>query len=257
MTLQATSVRTLSSALLLVALSCTVVVAVVESDAPHLNEGDPVKYKDCGQLLKAGYNVSGVHQLWMNASASFLIRCEFHKGNAFTVIQRRLDSTISFEQTLSLYISGFGNAQSNYWAGLNTINYLTTAQGNNVLTVHLQDWAGSSVALTYKKFTVLPQDNRYQMQISGYVGPAGLDDLSYHNGATFQTYDYPDPNNCAVYMRAGWWYNYCAYALLNGRYYNGGSYPTPASGYNDGIYWRDWRGYNYSMKFVSMVVSNS
>lgn len=74
--------------------------------------------------------------------------------------------------------------------------------------------------------------------------------------ALFQTYDYPDQNQCAVHMRAGWWYNYCAYALLNGHYYSGGPY-IPTGGFYDGIFWKDWRGFGYSLKFVSMVVSSS
>ena len=71
-----------------------------------------------------------------------------------------------------------------------------------------------------------------------------------------QTYDYPDQNKCALQLQAGWWYNYCAWTLLNGRYYKGGPY-TPPSGYFDGIFWKDWGGPSYSMKFVSMVVSTS
>ena len=56
-----------------------------------------------------------------------------------------------------------------------------------------------------------------------------------------------------MHQKAGWWYNYCAYALLNGIYYHGGKY-QPSGGYYDGIYWKDWGGYDYSMKFVSMTV---
>ena len=53
---------------------------------------------------------------------------------------------------------------------------------------------------------------------------------------------------------AGWWYNYCAYALLNGLYYQAGPY-TPSGGYYDGIYWKDWLGYGYSLRFTRMMLS--
>ena len=89
-----------------------------------------------------------------------------------------------------------------------------------------------------------------------YIGsPYGtlVDDMSFSNGMYFFTYDRPDQNQCAVHQKAGWWYNYCAYALLNGIYYHGGKY-QPSGGYYDGIYWKDWGGYDYSMKFVSMTV---
>ena len=58
-----------------------------------------------------------------------------------------------------------------------------------------------------------------------------------------------------VIFLAGWWYNYCAYALLNGLYYTGGPY-TPSGGYYDGIYWRDWLGYGYSLRFTRMSLSH-
>nr|KAG5711850.1 hypothetical protein BaRGS_026291 [Batillaria attramentaria] len=147
---------------------CSVAVAEVVSETKPLNKHDKIKYKDCGHLFKTGYNVSGVHELWMNKTTSFLIVCEFKDGNAFNVIQRRMDATTSFAMPLATYIAGFGNAQSNYWAGLNHISYLTSAQGNNVLTVHLTDWSGRIVSLTYPSFLVRPEENRYQMIVSGY-----------------------------------------------------------------------------------------
>ncbi len=79
------------------------------------------------------------------------------------------------------------------------------------------------------------------------------DDMSFSNGRYFYTYDYKDQYDCSVHMKAGWWYNYCAYALLNGHYYHGGPY-NPTAGYYDGIYWKDWGGFNYSFKFVSMTI---
>nr|AJA37902.1 fibrinogen-related protein [Littorina littorea] len=252
------SMQAWSLSVLLVAVCCSVVVVAEVELVPGtrpLNSLDPVQYKDCGHLHKAGYNVSGQHVLYMNKTTPFLIRCEFTKDNAFNVIQRRIDGSVNFAAPLASYVSGFGSVQGDYWGGLNAINYLTMQQGNRVLTIQMQDWSGTNQNVRYQDFRVLPQDNRYQMFVSGYSGTLP-DDFSYHNGMTFQTYDYPDQNKCAVNMGAGWWYNYCAYVLLNGHYYNGGHY-TPTSGFYDGIYYKDWNGYGYSLKFVSMVVSST
>ena len=72
----------------------------------------------------------------------------------------------------------------------------------------------------------------------------------FQNGMYFYTPDRYDQNHCAVNMRCGWWFNYCAYTLPNGHYYPNGPY-TPGA-YYDGIYWKDWLGFGYSLKFISM-----
>ena len=79
------------------------------------------------------------------------------------------------------------------------------------------------------------------------------DDLSYQSGNYFFTYDAPDQHGCAVNMHGGWWYYYCAYAHLNGVFYRGKYSPSP-SGFYDGIYWKDWTGFDYSLKYVSMTL---
>ena len=89
------------------------------------------------------------------------------------------------------------------------------------------------------------------------VSPASqgnvYDDMAFGNGMRFATFDYYDPNQCAVNQKAGWWYNYCSYALPNGVYYHGGPY-TPSGSFYDGIYWKDWLGYGYSLKFITMTL---
>ncbi len=127
--------------------------------------------------------------------------------------------------------------------------------GQNSLRVDMQDWSGNSRYLTFTHFMVLPESNRYQMSISGPYGNIP-DDMSYSNGCQFGTYDNPDYYHCAVNMHAGWWYNYCAYAMPNGHYYVGGPYPH-TGGFYDGIYWKDWHGYDYALKFIAMSVYRS
>ena len=80
--------------------------------------------------------------------------------------------------------------------------------------------------------------------------------LSLFPGSYFFTPDRADQHHCAPYMRAGWWYYYsnyyCAAANPNGVYYNTGHYNKSAHGMYDGIYWKDWLGVDYGLKFVSM-----
>lgn len=126
--------------------------------------------------------------------------------------------------------------------------------GNTKLVIYMQDWSGHNQNVMYSYFRVDGSQYRYQMHVSGFSGSIP-DDLSYHNGMVFATYDYPDTYSCAVHMGAGWWYNYCAYTLLNGRYYYGGKY-VPSTGFYDGIFWKSWQGFDYSLKFVSMQLTS-
>ena len=74
----------------------------------------------------------------------------------------------------------------------------------------------------------------------------------FQNGMYFYTPDRYDQHLCAKHQGCGWWFNYCAFTLPNGRFYPGGAYEPGPGQYYDGIYWRDWLGFGYSMKFFSM-----
>ncbi|XP_046355722.1 angiopoietin-related protein 2-like [Haliotis rufescens] len=217
-----------------------------------LNKHDKLLYGDCHEVRKVGgYNVSGVYTLHINKTSSFQVHCEHTADNSFTVIQRRMSGAVTFIRQWSEYVAGFGSVQDSYWAGLSQILYLTST-GNNVLTINMQTWDGEAQNVRYSFFR-LQDPNTFTLNIGGFSGSVP-DDLFYNNNMPFATYDRPDPNSCATQQSAGWWYNYCSYALPNGVYYTGGSY-TPTGGFYNGIYWKDWRGYGYSLKFLSMSLS--
>lgn len=212
----------------------------------------PIKYRDCHERWSMRKEViPGVYTIYPNGTYPIKVYCQHSENATYTVIQRRIYGTENFARTLNDYRSGFGHPQGDYWAGLINIHHLT-AIGNIALRIDMQDWSGNKRYATYNPFLVSDENNRYKLTISGFRGNV-VDDMSYSNQMDFHTYDYPDPHNCAVNQRAGWWYNYCSYALLNGHYYPGGPY-TPGAFY-DGLYWKDWLGYAYSLKFVSMTLS--
>jgi len=103
-----------------------------------------------------------------------------------------------------------------------------------------------------KRFWLDPYPT-YALHVGGFSGNV-IDDLSYQNGREFSTIDRVDPYGCSLHQQVGWWYNYCAYALLTGRYYYGGRY-QPTTQFYDGIYWKDWAGYDYSLKYVTMALA--
>ena len=126
--------------------------------------------------------------------------------------------------------------------------------GNSVLRITLQDWKGQVRSATYSTFLVADQLHKFRLTIGGFQGNVP-DAMSYNNQMDFHAYDYPDAKGCATQQRAGWWYNYCTHALLNGHYYTGGAY-TPGA-MCDGVYWNGWYTCDYSLKYVAMTLSRN
>ena len=75
------------------------------------------------------------------------------------------------------------------------------------------------------------------------------DSLSYHNGLQFSTKDKGPSKKCAPKYFGGFWYGSCHVANPNGKYLNG-----PHKSYADGIEWKTWKGYYYSLKKVVMKI---
>jgi len=212
------------------------------------------RFADCHALKKAGYQSNGIYNIYINNTYKE-VGCYFTSLKAYTVIQQRVVGDTSFDQTLYNYANGFGNVNRDHWVGLNTIRSLFE-RGNNQLQIVMTSWPPSQTqTATYGYFGVGTAQQGWPLTVGSYYGTIP-DDLSYSNGRVFYTSDVPDPNNCAKNQRGGWWYNYCSYAFLNGYYYQGGRYTPPGSFY-DGIYWKDWLGYDYSLYQVTMAVTHN
>ena len=130
------------------------------------------------------------------------------------------------------------------------VSFFLYLLGNHSLRTDLQDWSGNTRYISYSQFNVYDEANYYRLIINKAFGNVP-DDMSFSNGMYFYTPDRHDAHDCAQNMHSGWWYNYCAYAHLNGVFHPGGAYRPTQNWYN-GIFWKDWMGFGYSLKFVSM-----
>lgn len=79
------------------------------------------------------------------------------------------------------------------------------------------------------------------------------DSFSNHNGMYFSTqdqeHDLQPTDHCAVTYKGAWWYNTCHLSNLNGQYLHG-----VHTTFADGVNWKTWHGYYYSLKTTEMKV---
>ncbi|XP_029953033.1 fibrinogen alpha chain-like [Salarias fasciatus] len=208
--------------------------------------------RDCSDHLLRGVTESGVYLVTPDLrSRSFPVFCDMEReGGGWTVLQRRLDGSVSFNRSWAEYQAGFGELRGGeFWLG-NSLIHLLTRERDMTLRVELQDFDGVEEHAQYAQFRVASERLRYRLTVGGYSGTAG-DALRFnkqydHNNRAFTTPDrdndrYPS-GNCGAYYSSGWWFDACMAANLNGRYYEG-SY----KGVRDGIFWGTW--HNISMEY--------
>ncbi|CAG2200980.1 Ficolin-1-A,Ryncolin-1,Fibrinogen C domain-containing protein 1,Angiopoietin-related protein 7,Fibrinogen C domain-containing protein 1-B,Fibrinogen-like protein 1,Ficolin-1,Ficolin-1-B,Angiopoietin-4,Tenascin-R,Ryncolin-2,Techylectin-5B,Fibrinogen C domain-containing protein 1-A,Microfibril-associated glycoprotein 4,Fibrinogen-like protein A,Ryncolin-3,Angiopoietin-2,Tenascin-X,Ficolin-2,Tenascin,Techylectin-5A,Ryncolin-4,Techylectin-like protein [Mytilus edulis] len=179
---------------------------------------------DCGDLDKSTCK-SGIYKIFPDKTSGFKVFCEMKKhGGGWTVFQRRMDGKTNFYRDWDSYKEGFGNQNGEIWLGNDHLHQLTS-QGN--------------------------ESSGYILDVSGYSGDAG-DSLTYHNGQKFSTKDKGNGKGgkgCAVKYTGAWWYNGCHKSNLNGLYLKG-----KHKSFADGIDWKTWKGYHYSLKETVMMI---
>nr|XP_033800009.1 fibrinogen-like protein 1 isoform X2 [Geotrypetes seraphini] len=226
----------------------------------------PAAHQDCAEIYNSGHKQSGFYKMKaLKSPREFLAYCNMHDGGGWTVIQRRSDGSQNFSRVWADYKQGFGDfnsANGEYWLGNENLHYLTT-QRSYILRIDLADFKGNCRYAQYKSFTVGDEKSSYLMNCGEYSGTAG-DSLSggfhpeetwwaSHKGMKFSTFDKDNDNyegNCAEEDKAGWWFNRCHAANLNGLYYKG---PYTAMTDN-GVVWYTWHGWWYSLKSVVMKI---
>lgn len=207
------------------------------------------KPRDCGFILKQGYNTTGVYTIYpLPGLNGFQVRCDMATDRGgWTVIQRRVSGS-DFYRTWNEYRFGFGDLNSNFWIG-NELIHMLTSQGWYKLRVDLTSMADETAYAEYQVFLIGDEESKYRLFVYGYRGNAGDSLIPRQNGMKFSTKDQDNDiygGNCAELYQGAWWYDQCHTSNLNGLYGN--------TDYAKGPVWQPWKGYYSPMKMTEMKI---
>ncbi|OPL33761.1 fibrinogen-related protein, partial [Mytilus galloprovincialis] len=120
------------------------------------------------------------------------------------------------------------------------------------MRIELIDFDGNTAFAIYKEFAIGNESSKFKLTANEYHGTAG-NSLAHHNGHGFSTNDSDNDNHptnhCATSYLGAWWFNRCVTSDLNGQYF----LMTPDAAHR-GVYWRYWKGINYSLKGSLMMM---
>ncbi|XP_038129956.1 fibrinogen like 1B [Cyprinodon tularosa] len=224
--------------------------------------------KDCSQLFDRLRSPSGFYRIRPKLHQDpFLVYCDMEDGGGWTVFQRRRHGKVDFNRDWVDYRDGFGDFKlwnDEFWLGNEQMNILLS-EGKNLVKIDLMDWEGKKSYAFYENFRITDEADKYRLQYGQYSGKAG-DALtggggmveqwsSCLSGMQFSTRDQDNDRflqgSCAKENQAGWWFNRCHAANLNGKFYRRGKYKAE---YDNGVVWGTWKGLWYSLRHTTMKV---
>uniref|UniRef100_A0A8C5PLG3 Angiopoietin like 3 n=1 Tax=Leptobrachium leishanense TaxID=445787 RepID=A0A8C5PLG3_9ANUR len=218
---------------------------------PTAHDND--KPRDCTDIYNRGERSSGVYAITPNGSAEFNVYCEVTSDNAWTVIQKRLDGSVDFNQTWEEYSNGFGDLVGEFWLGLAKI-YTLAQQADYILHIELQDWKENKRYVEYA-FSLGNEDSRYALQLSQVSGniPSALPE---RNPLPFSTsednsWDLKCPGEPTS---GGWWGTTCPGTNLNAKYNKAKSRAKLERRRSHGLYWKPEKGRMYSLRSTKIML---
>lgn len=235
----------------------------LKDDDVHLNTSSeqrdsPVAVaSDCHELFMRGETTSGLYTIQPADSQPFEVYCEMTPDGGWTVIQRRQDGSIDFDQLWQAYQTGFGSLNGEFWLGLEKI-YSLSKRGNYILKVQFSDWRDESQTIKYP-FRMNGEEKNYSLQIlESSAGNLETSLSTEVSGVPFSTRDKDNDQkndlNCAKQLSGGWWFSNCGRSNLNGRYF---VTPAPKQRHQrkQGVFWKTWRGRYYPLKTTTMMIA--
>ncbi|NXF53266.1 ANGL4 protein, partial [Oceanites oceanicus] len=212
--------------------------------------------EDCHQLFLAGQQSSGVFQVQPAGSQPFKVYCDMSTGG-WTVIQRRTDGSVDFDQLWDAYKNGFGDLHGDFWLGLEKIHHLVQ-EGRYNLLIELEDWEGNSQVVQFV-FSLGDESTAYMLNLLGPLSGELENAIGDFRQLPFSTrdrdHDLKADTNCAKHLSGGWWFSTCGHANLNGKYFR--SIPRQRHERKQGIFWKTWKGRYYPLKSTTMKIQHA
>ena len=165
--------------------------------------------------LRIVSSVSGVYKL---NSADVYCDMNTTTGGWMVIQRNKKDSLVNFNRNWNDYEKGFGDLNTEFWYGLESMHHLTQS-GQWEMRVDYQKNDNTWSYLHYNQFSVGSASAEYPLTVGEYSGSILSFNALYFNGMKFSTPDndndeYSD-GNCAAYYNVGYWYKYCRYVNLN------------------------------------------
>ncbi|XP_076602030.1 angiopoietin-related protein 4 [Chaetodon auriga] len=231
----------------------------VQSGVAEQQDSPVEMASDCHELFLRGETTSGVYTIQPRNAEPFKVFCEMTADGGWTVIQRRQDGSVDFDQLWQAYEKGFGGLNGEFWLGLEKIHSIAK-DGGYILNIKLSDWIGD-LASIHLPFRLGGEETKYSLQIQK-VGDFSTLESSLGTDATSglpfstrdQDNDQKNDTNCAKHLSGGWWFSNCGRSNLNGRYFQS---PPPKHRHQrkQGIFWKTWRGRYYPLKYSMMMIA--
>ncbi|NXD72227.1 ANGL4 protein, partial [Eolophus roseicapillus] len=210
--------------------------------------------QDCHQLFLAGQQSSGVFQVQPAGSQPFKVYCDMTAEGGWTVIQRRTDGSVDFDQLWDAYRNGFGDLRGDFWLGLEKMHRLVQERRFNLL-IELEDWEGNSQVVQFV-FSLGGESTAYTLSLLGPLSGELENAIGDFRQLPFSTrdrdHDLKADTNCAKHLSGGWWFSTCGHANLNGKYFR--SIPRQRHERKQGIFWKTWKGRYYPLKSTTMKI---
>ncbi|KYO34499.1 angiopoietin-related protein 4 isoform B [Alligator mississippiensis] len=197
---------------------------------------------DCQQLFLEGERSSGLFQIQPPGAQPFKVHCDMTAEGAWTVIQRRVDGSVDFDQLWEAYKNGFGDLNGDFWLGLEKIYSIVQNRRYNLL-IELEDWEGEKQLIQFL-FSLGEENTAYTLSLLGPVSGELENAVGDFRQLPFSTrdqdHDLKADTNCAKHLSGGWWFSSCGHANLNGKYFR--SIPRQRHERKQGIFWKTWKG---------------
>ncbi|KAM4884233.1 angiopoietin-related protein 4 [Sylvia borin] len=208
----------------------------------------------CHQLFLTGQQSSGIFQVQPAGSQPFKVYCDMTAEGGWTVVQRRTDGSVDFDQLWDAYKNGFGDLHGDFWLGLEKIHHLVQ-EGKYNLLIELEDWEGNSQVVQFV-FSLGGESTAYTLSLLGPLSGELENAIGEFRQLPFSTrdrdHDLKADTNCAKHLSGGWWFSTCGHANLNGKYFR--SIPRQRHERKQGIFWKTWKGRYYPLKSTIMKI---